>query len=75
MGFYRPPSIRTIREDNQTSVVLTGGEVIPALIGTSLGKTTLIAGYEATMGAATPHAPAPDLKPLNSNLTCGRGSR
>lgn len=62
MGFYRPPSITTIREDTQTSVVLTGGEVIPALIGKSNGKTTQIKGYLASMGATDLYN-LPDLRP------------
>lgn len=62
MGFYVPPRIKMVRQDVQTSVVLTGGEVIPALIGTSLGKTSGVTGYQATMGATDTYS-LPDLRP------------
>lgn len=51
MGVYIPPSIRTIREDIQASVVLTGGLVVSALIGPSNGKSTLKEGFFAELGA------------------------
>lgn len=51
MGAYIPPSIRTIRQDIGTSVVLSGGEVVPVIIGTSNGKTTLKSAYEAELGS------------------------
>jgi hypothetical protein len=53
MAVYIPPSVRTVREDAQGAVVLTGGEVIPALIGTSNGASTTVAPYTAYMGATS----------------------
>lgn len=49
MAVYIPPSIRTVREDIQASVSITGGEVVPALIGTSLGKNAIIPAYQASL--------------------------
>ena len=79
MGFYRPPSIDTIRQETQSSVVLTGGEVIPALIGPSSGKTTAVTAYEAAMGTGTtytfptlaPAGPATAIAAIRSTLQGG----
>jgi hypothetical protein len=73
MGFYIPPSIRVVKEDVQTSVVLTGGEVVPALIGRSLGKTQNVLGYLAAMGATNVFT-FPDLRP-NGPVTQVTGVR
>lgn len=55
MGVYIPPSIRTVREDLQSSVVLTGGAVVSALIGTALGKQQQINGLLQQLGATDVH--------------------
>lgn len=53
MGVYIPPSVRTVREDIQSSVVLTGGAVVTALIGTSNGRNSLVQGLLQELGAST----------------------
>lgn len=53
MSLYTPPSIRTVREDVQGSVVLTGGEVVPLLIGTATGKVNTNTGLSVNMGNTT----------------------
>lgn len=50
MGVYIPPSVRTVREDLQSSVVITGGAVVTALIGTALGKNNLAVGLLQELG-------------------------
>lgn len=79
MGVYTPPSVRTVREDIQSSVVLTGGAVVTALIGTSLGKQSLVSGFGATFGATTSYVftglgasgPVASLVQLRSKLSGG----
>lgn len=53
MGVYIPPSVRTVREDIQSSVVLTGGAVVTALIGTSNGRQAPVLGSLQQLGATT----------------------
>lgn len=50
-SLYTPPSIITTRQDLQASVVLSGGTVVPCLIGTTNGNDTLISAYTAAEGA------------------------
>lgn len=62
MSAYIPPSIRTVREDIQQTVVLSGGQVIPAFIGTALGQSVPVAAEEFSLGATTTFQ-IPDLSP------------
>lgn len=73
---YIPPSIRTVREDLQSTVVITGAEVIPLLIGTTNGRTVSTLAFEQTLGATVTHVftvspPVEDIVSIRSQSVGG----
>lgn len=48
-----PPSIRTIRQDIQQSVTTSGGQVIPALVGTAQPQSMAVSGLQFGLGSST----------------------
>lgn len=52
MSSYIPPSIRTIRQDIQQSAVLSGGQVLPAFVGTAFPTQKGVSGKQFSLGAS-----------------------